>query len=352
LTATLGADWLTASDLFGGCVGGQVSTVDGRAATIYDVARRAGVSKSTASRVLTGQRSVSPEAIERVRRAAVELGYVRNPAALSMSTGNGTRVVIGVVSPRATLVVDEYLARVVATAARVCATERIGVGLEPLALNGQDPLATLAVDPTVHGILLVNTTESVLRAVDDHRFAGRVVSIGVGSSLVPAIDVDNYVGAHAIMCRLVESGRRRIAMVTGPRWMPCLDRMSQAYDQVMSAAGLPKRTVVGGFTADSGQVAANAIVRRWPDVDAIFAVCDATALGVIAELRAQHIDVPTDVAVAGFDDTELARYAGLTTATHPVEAIAEAATRAVLDARATRPPDMYFPSHLVARQTA
>jgi DNA-binding LacI/PurR family transcriptional regulator len=328
-----------------------VSTVDGHAATIYDVARRAGVSKSTASRVLTGQPRVSPEAVEHVKRAAAELGYVRNPAALSMSTGNGTRVVIGVVSPRATLVVDEYLARLVATAARICAAERIGVGVEPLALRSPDPFGALAHDPTVHGIVLVNTTRSVLNAVDD-RLTGRVVSIGVGSTLVPAIDVDNYVGARAIMCRLVESGRRRIAMVTGPRWMPCLDRMNEAYAQVMSAAGLPKRIVGGGFTADSGQTATNEVLRRWPDVDAIFAVCDATALGVIAELRARHIDVPLDVAVAGFDDTELAHYAGLTTATHPVEAIAEAATRAVLHASATRPPDMYFPSHLVARQTA
>jgi DNA-binding LacI/PurR family transcriptional regulator len=328
-----------------------VSTVDGRAATIYDVARRAGVSKSTASRVLTGQPRVSSDAVVQVRRAAVELGYVRNPAALSMSTGNGTRVVIGVVSPRATLVVDEYLARVVATAARVCAGERIGVGLQPLPLNGPDPFGSLAHDPTVHGIVLVNTTASVLNAVD-HRLAGRVVSIGIGSSLVPTVDVDNYLGGRAITSRLVDSGRRRIAMITGPRWMPCLHRMTQAYAELMHAAGLPMRTVVGGFTAESGQLAAKEVLRRWPDVDAIFAVCDATALGVIAELRAQRIDVPGDVAVAGFDDTELAHYAGLTTATHPVEAIAEAATRAVLDVRATRPPDMYFPSQLVARQTA
>ena len=128
--------------------------------------------------------------------------------------------------------------------------------------------------------------------------------------------------------------------------------MTQAYAEVMSAAGLPTRTVVGGFTAESGRRATEAMLRRWPDVDGVFAVCDATALGVMATLRARHIDVPGDVAVAGFDDTELARYTDLTTATHPVEAIAEAATRAVLSARAVRPPDMYFPSQLVARRTA
>ncbi|HWF40560.1 MAG TPA: LacI family DNA-binding transcriptional regulator, partial [Acidothermaceae bacterium] len=238
-----------------------MSTLDNRSATIYDVARRAGVSKSTASRVLSGQQRVSPEAVEQVKRAAGELRYVRNPAALSMSTSNGTRVVIGVASPRAQLVVDEYLCRVVATAARVCAAERIGVGVEAFGLTGPDPFDALARDPTVHGVLLINTTESVLSAIDQ-RFAGRVVSIGVGSSVVPAIDVDNYIGARAITCRLVESGHRRIAMVTGPRWMPCLNRMTQAYAEVMTAAGLPKRTVVGGFTAESGQRATEAMLRR------------------------------------------------------------------------------------------
>jgi DNA-binding LacI/PurR family transcriptional regulator len=329
----------------------SVSITNGRASTIYDVARMAGVSKSTASRVLTGDRRVSAEAVEQVSHAASALGYVPNPAALSMSTGKGTRLVISVVSPRARLVVDDYLARVVATAAKVCAPERIGVGLEALALDGPDPLDALARDPTVRGVVLVNTTDSVLRAVD-HRLAGRIVSIGVGSALIPSVDVDNHTAAREITRRLVESGRRRIAMVSGPRWLPCVDRMVQGYGEVMREAGLPRRVVAGGFKAEDGRTATTGVLRRWPDVDAIFAVCDDTAMGVLAELRARHIGVPADVAVAGFDDIALAQFAGLTTATHPVEAIAEAATRAVLKASATRPPDMYFPSQLVLRQTA
>ncbi|HEY0870747.1 MAG TPA: LacI family DNA-binding transcriptional regulator, partial [Acidothermaceae bacterium] len=322
-----------------------MSILNGRATTIYDVARMAGVSKSTASRVLTGDRRVSAEAVEQVSHAAAALGYVPNPAALSMSTGKGTRVVIGVVSPTARLVVDDYLARVVATAAKVCAPERIGVGLEALALDGADPLDVLARDPTVRGVVLVNTTDSVLRAVD-HRLAGRIVSIGVGSPLIPSVDVDNHTAAREITCRLVESGRRRIAMVSGPRWLPCVDRMVQGYGEVMRDAGLQRRVVAGGFKAEDGRTATASVLRRWPDIDAIFAVCDDTAMGVLAQLRARHIGVPSDVAVAGFDDTALAQFAGLTTATHPVETIAEAATRAVLRASAARPPDMYFASHL------
>ena len=327
-----------------------VKPVD-RAATIFDVARVAGVSKSTASRVLTGDRRVSAEAVEQVTQAAAQLAYVRNPAARAMATSNGTRIVIGVGSPRPTLVVDEYLSRVVSTAARLCAAERIGVAVQPLSLNNPDALAAFACDPTVHGVILVNTTESILDAVD-RRLAGRVVSIGIGSPLVPFVDVDNFTSALATTRHLVDSGRRHVVMVSGPRWMPCTARLTQAYRTVMRDAGLPARVVVGDFSAESGRLAAGKVLRRWPDVDAIFAVCDATAIGVMAELRARQIDVPGDVAVAGFDDIAFAQFTGLTTATHPVEAIAEAATRAVLEASTVRPPDTYFPSQLVLRKTA
>jgi DNA-binding LacI/PurR family transcriptional regulator len=322
-----------------------------RAVTIFDVARLAGVSKSTASRVLTGASRVSAAAVEQVNRAAAELAYVRNPAALSLANHSGTRVVIGVVSPRRTLVVDEYLGRVVSSAAKVCAVERVGVGLQPLWLNDRDPLAALTNDPTVHGVVLVNTTHSLLEAVSG-RLVGRVASIGVGSDVVPSVDVDCAAAARASTRHLVESGRRRIAMVTGPKWLPCIGNSVQAYIQTMRDAGFEPRTVVGDFTAFSGQVAAAEVLRRWPDVDAVIAICDATAIGVMAELRARHIDVPGDVAVAGFDDIPYAQFTQLTTATHPVEAIAEAATRAVLGGATSGAPDIKFPSELVLRQTA
>lgn len=85
--------------------------------------------------MLTGERRVSAEAVEHVTQAAAQLAYVHKPAARAMATSNGTRIVIGVGSPRPTLVVDEYLSRVASTAARLCATERIGVEVQPLSVT-------------------------------------------------------------------------------------------------------------------------------------------------------------------------------------------------------------------------
>ena len=113
-----------------------MSRPDFGAVTIEDVARQAGVSRATASRVLAGSSHVSPAARERVVRAAAALDYLPNPTAqaLATGTGTGTRVVIGVVSARPAALVDDYLGRVVTTIAGVCATAGMGVGLQSLPL--------------------------------------------------------------------------------------------------------------------------------------------------------------------------------------------------------------------------
>jgi DNA-binding LacI/PurR family transcriptional regulator len=328
-----------------------MATPDGKAATIIDVALLAGVSKSTASRVLTGAGRVSPQAVDQVNRAAHKLRYVPNPAARAMVTMGGTRVVIAVVSPRATLTIDPYLSQVVAATAAVCSPERLGVGVQAIALADTDPLSDLARDPTVGGVVLVNTTPAVLAAAE-RLMPGRAVSIGVGSDRIPSIDVDNGAAAETIVRHLVETGRRRIVMVTGPDWLPCVRRPIGAYRRLLRESGLPARIVVGDFTADSGRAAVAAALRRWPDADAVVASCDDAALGVLAELRARGIDGPGDVAVVGFDDIPFAEYAGLTTATHPVAQIARTAAQALLEPHTGRPSDLAFGSELILRRSA
>jgi DNA-binding LacI/PurR family transcriptional regulator len=121
----------------------------------------------------------------------------------------------------------------------------------------------------------------------------------------------------------------------------------------MAAAGSPVRIVSGDFSAHSGHRAAAEILRRWPDTDAVYAISDAPALGVLAALGGSGVDVPGDIAVAGFDDipfAELSRPA-LTTASHPVSRIATAAAEAVLAGRPA-PPVTSFASELILRRSA
>ncbi|TNH31657.1 LacI family transcriptional regulator [Micromonospora orduensis] len=329
-----------------------MTTAAHRPATLDDVARLAGVSRSTASRVIAGTGFASPDARERVATAVHRLGYVPNPAARALVRGAGVRLVVAVIGNSAAVLDDPYVHRVVGSAARVCTPAGVGVALHWLPLGDPTGLDQLARDRSVCGVLLVNTTEELLDSVP-RSLRGRVVSIGVGSPTVPSFDVDNAAGAGEVLRHLYDTGRRRIAMVTGPQWLPCSRRPVEAYRALMRQAGLPERVLPGDFSAASGRAAAGEALRRWPDVDAIYAISDETALGVIAALRDEGVRVPGDVAVAGFDDIPLAAMTdpSLTTASHPVGRIATAAATALLDGRPAAPVTL-FPSALVARASA
>ncbi len=316
-----------------------------RPATLDDVARAAGVSRSTASRVIAGTGFASPIARERVRTAADQLGYVPNAAARALVHGSGVRLLVAVTGTGPEALDDSYLDQVVSSVARVCAPHGLGVTVEWVPLHAPGLLTRLVDDRAVAGLVLVNTTGALLDLVP-RRLRGRAVSIGIGSATVPSVDIDNAAGTDALVRHLYAEGRRRIAMVTGPRWLACADRPVQAYRRLLGDAGLPVREVVGDFSAARGRLAAQEVLRRWPDTDAIVGISDATALGVIGHLRADGVQVPGDVAVTGFDDIPLASATELTTASHPVRRIARAAaTRPV-------PGSTMFPSAPVLRASA
>ncbi|MDG4831494.1 LacI family DNA-binding transcriptional regulator [Solwaraspora sp. WMMD1047] len=323
-----------------------------RRVTLEDVARAAGVSRATASRVLAGNGPASTTARDRVAAAVTELGYAPNAAAKALVTGAGYRLVVAAAGPSAAVLDDPYVDRFVRAAAEVCAPRGVGVALQWLPLDRPADLHRLAEDRSIHGVLLLNSTEALLAAVPAG-LSGRIASIGVGSRAVPAFDVDNAGGTLAVLRHLHASGRRRIAMVTGHSWMPCAQRPVAAYRALMRGAGLPARLVPGDFTAAGGRAAVPEVLRRWPDTDAIFALNDAMALGVLGELRRRGVDVPGDVAVAGFDDIPFAALSAptLTTASHPVGRIAAGAAAALLD-RVSTPPTTSYASELVLRESA
>lgn len=320
-------------------------------ATLGHVARAAGVSRATVSRAITGSGPVSADALRRVQAAAEALGYVADPIARALVSGAGTRVVVAVTGTSDDILDCEYTARVLMATARVCAPDGLGATVRRVPL--EDPLTgleALARDRTVAGVVLVNTTEAMLAGLP-RRLRGRTVSIGTGSPDVPSFDVEGAVAATTSVTHLLRSGRHRIAMITGPAWLPCAGRPVTAFRAAASAAGLPPRTVTGGFDRRSGERGAEAVLARWPDTDAILASCDDVALGALDVLRRHGRRVPDDVAVVGFDDVLAAELTDLTTATHPVEQIAAAAARGALDA-AVGDGTVFFPSELVVRRSA
>jgi DNA-binding LacI/PurR family transcriptional regulator len=320
--------------------------------TLEDVAREAGVSRTTASRALSGRGPSSPEARHRVRAAAARLGYVPDAAARALSGGRGFRVVVAVIGHAPCALADPHVAGFLASVAATCGPRGIAVSLEWLPYQDPGRVRRLAGDRSTLAVLLLNTTEEVLRAVPA-ALSGRIASIGVGSVKVPAFDVDAASATAAMLHHVYAKGCRRIAMVSGPAWLPCVAPAVETYRALTQAGGLPFRLVRADLTADGGKAAARRILGRWPDTDAVLAGNDVMALGAMAALRGQGLHVPGDVAVSGFDDIPFAMLSTptLTTSTHPVDRIAAAATVAVLDGRLASPVN-YYPSELICRESA
>jgi DNA-binding LacI/PurR family transcriptional regulator len=266
-------------------------------------------------------------------------------------TGKGLRLVVAVAGTTADELRDPYVDRIVSAVAAAAAPHRLGVSLHWLPLTSPELLRHLADDNTVRGVLLVNSTMPLIDAVPS-ALSGRLTAIGVGSPAVPSVDVDTMAATAAILSHLHASGRRRIVAATGSGWLPGTERTVAMYRDLTRAAGLPVRVVPGDFTAAAGRTAALRVLDRWPDTDAILASSDAIALGALSMLRARGVDVPGDIAVTGFDDIPFAALSApaLTTASHPVEAIATAATSALLGRKP--PPVTMFPSELVIRDSA
>ncbi|MFC7532812.1 LacI family DNA-binding transcriptional regulator [Actinoplanes sp. GCM10030250] len=325
-------------------------TADQRTPGLAEVARRGGVSIATASRVLSGRGPASAASRDAVRRAATDLGYVPHPVARRLAQREGTRIMFAVRDRRTDILRDPFVTRAAAAIASAAESEGLGVSLRRLPLDAAAELDLIAADRSVAAVVLAGHDRPTLERLPPS-LRGRTAAIGTGGADVDSADVDSAAGIGALLNHLHASGRRRIALVGGPPWLAAARAPLHAYTELMRATGLPVRVVPGDFTATRGRTAARIVLRRWPDTDAIATVSDATALGVLQALGAAGVRVPHDIAVTGFDDIPLSAvtHPALSTATHPVELIAMAATRTALGAPQR---GRLFPSRPVLRATA
>jgi DNA-binding LacI/PurR family transcriptional regulator len=307
--------------------------------TLEQVAALAGVSRATVSRVVNGSPGVSPVVRAEVERAVAKLGYVPNRAARSLVTRRADSVALVVSEPHARVVSEPFFAGMVRGVSAALAE----TGVQLLLLIAQDldrgRLERYVVGGHVDGVLLASLHgDDPLPAILERAgvpavLIGRPAGRGGPGSYV---DADNRGGARAAVAHLAERGRRRIATITGPLDMGVgLDRLD-GYRDGLAAAGLaadPGLVVAGDFTEEAGAAAtARLLARPGPPVDAIFAASDLMAAGALGALGAAGRRVPEDVAVVGFEDSAVARYAQppLTTVCQPIEEMGRQATRLLL----------------------
>ena len=319
-----------------------------RPVTLTDVAIRAGVSQPTASRVLNGSaRRPSPEIVERVRRAAVELGYTPNAQAQALA-----RASTGLIGLVVHDIADPYFS-VVASGVQHVASARGRQML--LAVSSRDPETELAciesfVAYRTETIVVVgsrSTSPPALRAAERladvtaryRRNGGRLVAIGQSIPDADAIVPDNRGGSAALADALVNrAGLRDFVVLAGPAELVTAVDRTAGFVERLAAQGLTPRSVVpGDFTRDGGYgAAARALADLAPTTErpiCLVAVNDVMAVGAMTAAREAGLAVPQAVQIAGFDDIPTLRDVspGLTTVRLPLREMGEWAVQLAFD---------------------
>lgn len=333
-------------------------------ANLEDIARKAGVSRSTVSRVINDEPYVSDATRARVQAVIRAEGYSPNPAARMLVTQR-TRV-IGVVIPHTLQVAfqDPYyfptLLQGVAEATqsrdyatllwwgqspedeerfyqRILRQNRLMDGLIIASASSNDPLISILVDLNTPFVMVERPTRY--------------------ESAINYVSIDNIRAAQNAVEHLIRLGRRCIGTITGALDNPDGQDRLTGYRAALQAAGLPfdpSLVAEGRFTHQSGYLAARRLIRQ--NVDAIFAANDMTAVGALQALQESGVRVPEQIALVGFDDLPNAIQVSpqLTTVRQPLLQKGMTATNLLLDlieGTVEGPRHILLPTQLVVRQT-
>jgi DNA-binding LacI/PurR family transcriptional regulator len=332
--------------------------------TLEQVAALAGVSRGTASRVLSGASNVSPSAIAAVRAAAAELNYRPNLSARSLVTGRTGLVGLVVNESNDHLFSDPYFAEVSRGAHDALSEADVALVLT-LAGDARErdrivEIASMRLDGllVIHGHSDTELVAGIERVRVPAVFSGRVPI--EGESKVWYVDADNRGGARLATDHMLGRGRRRVVHITGPLDMAAGHDRRLGWQDALDAAGLERTEAMveaGDFSPASGAAAMRALLDRVPDLDGVFVANDLMALGALQTLAEAGRSVPDDVAVVGFDDADAARAStpGLTTVAQPMADIGRRMAELLLQQLAspdTDPVHEVLATRLVERGSA
>lgn len=330
-----------------------------RQPTLDEVAERAGVSRSVASRALNNAPHVSRAKREAVERAVRQLGYVPNPTARALATRQTGAAALVVSGEDPSIFADPFFAQVIVGASTALEEADLHLMLCLAASDrGRKRVEELFRSKGADGVMLMALREDDPLAGMAEEAEMPVVFGGrpVGSAPRWYVDVDNVGGAREATEYLVARGRTRVAAICGRLDTGAGRARYRGYRDALLAAGLdPLPPQEGDFTEPSGAAAMAVLLANHPDLDGVFAANDNMGAGALRTLRAAGRAVPADVAVVGFDDLTVAQVADppLTTVHQPITALGrEMARMLVTLINGHDPTPLILPTRLVTRSSA
>ncbi len=329
-----------------------------RTPTIRDVARDAGVSVATVSRVLNDVPIVSVETRDRVRRVVDELGFRRSATARSLSLGRSQA--IGVVAPFfTTLSVVERLRGI---------SERLTHhGYDLMLFDVETPdqrtdaLRDFARHDRVDGLLVISLPLSDHEVEALQRNDLPVVLVDIGHPGLPHVVIDDVRGGELATEHLLAKGHRRIGFIgdlpANPFGFTSSERRREGFRRALLRAGidpvdsLERRGIHG---REQARALADELLSRDDPPTAVFAASDIQAFGVLEAAAALGLRIPEDLAVIGFDDIEMAAILGLTTVRQPLRESGARGTElllAAIEGGEQRPVEELEPLAVIERRT-
>lgn len=279
--------------------------------TMKDVAKLAGVSLSTVSRVLNDSSLVREETAQKVKRAVDKLDYQINDSARILRTN--TSNLIGVIGAGMEKPFLANLLKGIEAEARERSYALL-YGDSDGELEKEQNYLNIMKQKKIDGIILITTNyyNELLSIVKDYQIPVVFASGYISDPKISCVTVDNVAAAYDMVEYLCQAGHRDIAFIKGPD----LDLLAsqERLRGIKLALRLSdieyssNRVIEGDFTFESGYSAAKKIITKFPNVTAIFAFNDEMAVGAIRFLKEQNIKVPQDISVVGFDGIELGKY--------------------------------------------
>jgi DNA-binding LacI/PurR family transcriptional regulator len=342
-----------------------------RLPTLQDVARVAGVSRATVSRVINNIRNVDPEIHRVVSEAVAATGYMPNRAARSLVTGRAGSIALVVSEPESWadddpfmghFLTDPFFGRVVGGLLSVLRDDGVNLaltlagsqaarnqlisdlrqgrcdGAAVISLHQQDPLPALLAEAKLPVVL----------------FGRPPYPLSISH-----VDLANAQGAQLAAEHLLERGCRKPATITGPLDHPAGADRLEGFRAALAARGIDAvPSVESDFTQSGGERAMETLLKEHPDLDGVFVASDLMAQGALPVLRDYGRRIPEDVAVIGFDDSSaaVASRPPLTTVRQPVEDMAAEMARLLMAqaGRGSQPrtTSVVFEPTLVVRESA
>ena len=307
-----------------------------KAPTIQDVARQAGVSAATVSRVLSAPDRVTEATRDRVHVAVRDTGYTINQAARSLRQRTARTILLAapdIGNPFYSTIVDAVIREASLRGYSVLVASRIG----------DDPnrwLSDYLHSTRADGLLLFDGSLDTRRLHGLGGESGTLPLVAaydeIPDEAINSVITDNRLAAMRVVDYLVELGHREIGHIIGPSRNTTKNERYLGFVAAMGEAGLPVREawlIQGDYNMASGVVAAERLLSLGAMPSAVFAGNDDMAIGLIHRLRLAGIECPRDISVVGFDDIAIASYFAppLTTMRQPRETIGQLATRALID---------------------